>query len=320
MGVRDFREALDSAIGVSEFVLALNLDIRGFTNWSLGVDSAQTALYVKKVYGKLIDRYFLEAAMVKPTGDGLFVIEAFAEKDLESYVKRSVKNSLEIVETFGSLCDDEPMINFPVPQNIGIGLSRGSACRLSSGDVTLDYSGRVLNLAARLMDLARPRGLVFDEGLGVDLLDKDVIDGFSQDDVYLKGASPREAVAIYYRPEQIEIPEANRHPIGEKRWEQAKLEMTRKQLEEVSSNWRFDLDPQPIDNHEAECQVIHEAVTKGGRKSTSRETHSSFPVKIAEVAGLKVARVNVNQAAKDRAAAGVGPSWPIKIVVSYRSM
>lgn len=318
--VSDFRKNLDSAVGVSEFVLALNLDIRGFTNWSLEVDSAQTALYVKKVYAKLIDRYFLDAAMVKPTGDGLFVVESFDEEHLESNVQRSVQNSLEIIETFGSLCDDEPMINFPVPQDVGIGLSRGSACRLSSGDLTLDYSGRVLNLAARLMDLARPRGLVFDVGLGIDLLPDDLMATFSTDNVYLKGASPTEPVAVYYRPDEIEIPEVNKHPIGETRWEQTKVELTPKDMEEGSPNWRFELDPQPIGNHEAQCQVSHDSVTKGGRKSKSRTTYTTFPVTIGEVAGEKVARVHVKKLAADLKEKGVGPSWPVKIVVSYRSM
>jgi hypothetical protein len=318
--VRNFREDLDSAIGVSEFVLALNLDIRGFTNWSLEVDSAQTALYVKKVYAKLIDRYFADAAMVKPTGDGLFVVESFDEEHLESNVQRSVLNSLEIVETFGSLCDDEPMINFPVPQDVGIGLSRGSACRLLSGDLTLDYSGRVLNLAARLMGLARPRGLVFDEGLGVDLLPTDLLATFSKDNVYLRGASPTDPIAIYYRPQEIEISEINKHPIGETRWEQTKVELTPKDMEEVAQNWRFELDPQPIENHEAQCQVSHSAVTKGGRKSASRTTYVTVPVAMGNVAGKKVARVNINKLAADLKQNGVGPSWPVQIIVSYRSM
>jgi hypothetical protein len=51
---RDFRALLDEARGISEFVFAVNVDIRGFSDWSLTVDSAQTAIFVKKIYAKLI--------------------------------------------------------------------------------------------------------------------------------------------------------------------------------------------------------------------------------------------------------------------------
>ena len=50
------------------------------------------------------------------------------------------------------------MITFELPPDIGIGVARGSATRISTQDGILDYSGRPLNLAARLVNFARPRG------------------------------------------------------------------------------------------------------------------------------------------------------------------
>lgn len=316
----NFRQELDAAVGVSEFVIALNLDIRGFTDWSLSVDSAQTALYVKKIYAKLIDCYFGGASMVKPTGDGLFVVKSFAEKDLQETVVTAVENSIEIVDSFGSLCDDEPMINFDVPKAVGIGLSRGSACRLASGDDTLDYSGRVLNLASRLMDLARPRGLVFDKGLGIELIPEDLIKDFSQHDVYIRGASPIDPITIFCSPDGIEIPEGNLHPIGETRWEEVSTTQTQKELAAGAPNWRFDFDPQPIDAHEVKCEVNHASITPGKRKSKGKVTYIQFPVTMHTQAGKKHAKVNIHKLAKETADKGVGPTWPVTITVFYRSM
>ena len=54
-----------------------------------------------------------------------------------------------------------------------IGISRGTVCRLVSKGKTLDYSGRVVNLASRLMDDARPSGVVFDASVGIDLLSEE---------------------------------------------------------------------------------------------------------------------------------------------------
>lgn len=100
---RDFRDLLDEAMGVSEFVFAMNLDIRGFSDWSLTVDSAQTAIFLKKIYSKLIDRYFDDAAFIKPTGDGLLVVVNFEEDALASVATRLVRIAIEIVENFGDL-------------------------------------------------------------------------------------------------------------------------------------------------------------------------------------------------------------------------
>ena len=66
-----------------------------------------------------------------------------------------------LVEAFGQITANDFMINFPVPQRLGVGVARGTATRLASGGQVLDYTGRCLNLAARLMDKARPYGVVF---------------------------------------------------------------------------------------------------------------------------------------------------------------
>lgn len=163
---RRFRQLLPNARGVSEFVIAAFLDIRSFSRFSMEVESPETAEYVKRVYIAALDNYFPNATFFKPTGDGLMIIIPFTEPSLREVANDAVAQSLRLVNDFSALVAGDPMINFDTPQRAGVGLSRGAACRLISGRQTLDYSGRVLNTAARLTNLARPAGVVFDASFG----------------------------------------------------------------------------------------------------------------------------------------------------------
>jgi len=316
---RAFREKLDSAKGVSEFVIALNIDIRGFSDWSLEVDSAQTALYIKKLYAKLIDKYFAEAAFVKPTGDGLLVVLNFEEEQVADAVAEVVRNSIEIVRTFGSLCDNEPAINFDVPKDVGIGISRGAASRLTSDDLTLDYSGRVLNLASRLMDIARPKGVVFDSQLGVQLLPKELKSKFKARKIYLKGVAPRTPLDIRCWPKSIQPPPVNLSPIGEPRWEHVEYPMTVSDLDEEDAIFALDLPSHPPDPATLTCEVSHDAVTPKGARSAAFLTQLDVPVKYIDAAGNAQASLDQSELAQRLKEGGVGAKWPVLIKVSYRT-
>jgi class 3 adenylate cyclase len=167
---REFKELLKDATGMSEYVIAVNLDIRGFSSFSKKVESPDVAVFIKKVYLKLLDGYFPNASFFKPTGDGLLLTIPYNESNLQANVRQTIDSSLEITKTFCTFCENDPMITFETPKKIGIGLSRGTACCLISQDKIMDYSGRVLNLASRLMDVARPSGIVFDAVFGEGLL------------------------------------------------------------------------------------------------------------------------------------------------------
>lgn len=315
---RLFRKALDDATGISEFVIVQNVDIRGFSDWSLEVDSAQTALYIKKVYAKLIDRFFSHASFIKPTGDGLLVVEAFEENDLAEVASRTVKDAIEIVENFASLCSDEDMINFSVPSKVGIGLSRGTASRLSSKTRTLDYSGRVLNLASRLMDLARPRGVVIDGGYGLNLLPEELATLFHQDSAYLKGIAPMQPLPVYCWPDDIEIPPWHKRPLGEERWEHKELTYTLREIQTMSfRRHRVDLDPAPLQETAIEGEVAFPALTPAGNKSTGI---TYLPIEMSRNAtgGAHFAVFDLDDLADRLAANGVKPSWRVTIKVSYQ--
>lgn len=317
--IDDLGQRLARARGYSEFVIALNLDIREFSNWSLSVDSAQTALFVKKIYGRLIDRFFADAAFVKPTGDGLFVIIDFDEDSLGTVVQKTVKDSMAIVKEFGSLCADDPIVNFDVPQNVGIGIARGAASRLAADDTTLDYSGRTLNLASRLMDIARPKGVVFDGQLGASLLDKPTRSKFKEQDVYLKGVSPRTAVKTMCWPDEIEIEPVNQFPIGDPQWKHVEETNTLRTLSRLEGDDYFVfLREHPSDVSTLMCNVLHDSVTPGGRRSKEFNSHFEYPVEYIDDAGEPRAKLDIKALVARLRDDGVGPTWPVTLKISYR--
>jgi len=84
---RIIRKLLDDAAGISEFIIAVNLDIRGFSTFSQRVESPDAAMFIKRVYIKLIDEYFADLSFFKPTGDGLLLIIPYNERNLQEVVR-----------------------------------------------------------------------------------------------------------------------------------------------------------------------------------------------------------------------------------------
>ena len=88
------------------------------------------------------------------------------------------------------------MINFETPQHIGFAVSRGTACRIDSDNGVIDYSGHLLNLTARLLEIAQPNGVVIDSAFGLHLLPEGLATG-SQTTLYSFGASPRKSLTEF---------------------------------------------------------------------------------------------------------------------------
>ena len=213
-----FRKALDDAEGVSQFVIVVIIDIRGFSAFSQTRESPDTAMFIKKVYMKLIDSYFNFASFYKSTGDGLLLTIPFNESNLKEMAQKTVASCIACHTEFGNICNNDPMIYFKVPDKIGIGIARGTACCLVSGETIIDYSGRLLNLTSRLTDLARSSGIVIDQSLGINLLDKNTRNNFKGQDVYLDGIAEEEPIRVYFTKEFTTIPKRNTEPIASKRW------------------------------------------------------------------------------------------------------
>ena len=248
---KEFLRLLKKATGRSEHVIAVNLDIRGFTSFCQSVAPLDIATYIKKVYLKIINGYFKNAKYYKPTGDGLILIIPFTEETLKEVTNSTINSCLDLLQRFSSLCKDEPMVNYPTPLEIGIGLTRGSACCLTSEDDSedkiLDYSGRILNLASRLMDIARPSGIVFDDSFGISLLSEETKELFAEETGYVRGVAEENPLRIYYTKKHTLLPSSFKQPLKEPKWNIDTFNFSFGKLKRLSRKLRVLLSKKPLD-------------------------------------------------------------------------
>lgn len=317
---RQFHKLLAEASGRSEFVLAVNLDVRGFSDWSRRVESSQTTLYLAKIYRKLIDVYFPNDWFFKPTGDGLLLVRAFVEAELAELVKDTVNNCFAIVDNFGELCHDDPMINYGVPDNVGIGLAQGAASRLvaygpDGEELTLDYSGRVLNLSSKLMELARPRGVVIDSGFGAGLLPKEAVDRLDAKTGYIRGVSPDDELRVLFDPAMTQIvPSFERRP-DEPVWGNVNETWKLREMERYQMARTFSLASKLNDPSAYRCIAIYRTPSDRKRKEFTRVhiTDSDY----LEEAGHSSIKVDIPSVAKLLRAKGVKGTWDVTISIDY---
>jgi len=243
---KKFKELLETASGRSEHVIVVNLDIRGFSSFCNYADSLNTAIYISRVYKKILTDYFKDTTFHKPTGDGLIIIISYNSKNLKEKSNEIIETCLKLEKDFSTLVSDDPMINFSTPKHIGIGISRGSACCIESEDNILDYSGRVLNLASRLMDMARPSGLVIDESFQLDLLNKDTKELFVNEEVYVRGLSTTDPIVVHCT-ESTFIPEVYKKPPNESEWKTDEYPINYLELKNYAAQLMFSLKPKPLD-------------------------------------------------------------------------
>jgi class 3 adenylate cyclase len=255
---REFRRLINEASGKLEHILAIIVDIRGFSSFSQKNESYDVAEYLKEMYVKMIDNYFSEASFFKPLGDGLLIVFTCPPKGLEGFLQEHVKRCLSLTENFKTLCCDNPRINFEAPNNIGIGLSRGSACKLSAKNKTLDYFGRVINLAARLNDMARPSGIVFDSNLGFSLLGEDIKKRFTKDSVYIRGISESQPICVYFTKELTIINPLFKKPLNEPKWKTSAINYKYSELKNnKAKTLSLELTEEPLDIEQTTLRIIY---------------------------------------------------------------
>ncbi|MDD2666529.1 MAG: adenylate/guanylate cyclase domain-containing protein [Methanocellales archaeon] len=240
---RQFREYLDTAEGHSEFIIVVFVDIRGFSAFSKRHESPDTAMYIKRVYKRLIDDYFNTASFYKSTGDGLLITIPYKETTLKEVASDTIKSCLRCYEEFAHICADDPMINFDVPSRIGIGISRGTACCLKSNDRILDYTGHILNMASRLTGLARPAGIVIDGDFKIeDLFDVEDQELFEKREAFLRSISEESPKTVYVMKDVVDIPPEYLQPLRRDKWDSIEQEKTIKQWKKYSPRYFITLE------------------------------------------------------------------------------
>lgn len=263
---RIFRKALDDATGVAQSVIAVIIDIRDFSGFSQRCDSVDVAIFIKRVYIRLIDDYFPFASFYKSTGDGLILIVPIGKKNLPELSQEVIASCIKCHAEFGNICSEDIMITFKVPDKIGIGIARGTTCCLVSEETMIDYSGRLLNLTSRLTDLARPSGIVIDGGFNIGLLSKEQRAIFKEENVYLKGIHEDKPIKIYFTPKFTSIPEYNRQPIAAKRRRQDKTTIPYNdifKMRSLTTQCKYPLESEPASPDDITVRVEHAAVYKG---------------------------------------------------------
>lgn len=309
---RQFRELLEDARGKSEFIVAINLDIRSFSPFSKQEESTNVAMFIKCVYKKLIDEYFKNASFYKATGDGLLVTIPYSEKTLKTVVIQSTIICIKVMFDFSSFCEKDSMINFNVPEYIGIGLCRGPACRLSSGEITLDYSGSLINKASRLMDFARPSGIVLDGGFGFELLPEGIQEYFEKEEVYVRGIAERTPIGIYYTKDYTKISSESKKPLVGPHWMEVKSKFSLKQIEDLSPQFIVQLPSKPSNQYEIIVKVNHPCV-----KDESFPTTHNFAGKYEEVGGSPQLILDFEAISKRLSSEGLKQTSEAELIIIY---
>ena len=256
--------ALPKAEGRSEFVIVVVADVRGFSEFSRRHESPDIAMYIKRLYQQLMIKYFFAANFVKPTGDGLLMTFPYSETTLHEVAKLVIESCVQCLSEFSSICRDDPMINFEVPEAIGFGIARGTACCLYSGQQILDYSGHLLNLASRLMDLARPSGIVIDGNFLKEVLPDSHRNSFKKQNVYLRSLAEDTPITVLYLTDYVRIPDSALNPMRGDNWRTITRTETFAKTSRESGRIRMSLEALPISDAKVKVNIWYRP-KKGGR-------------------------------------------------------
>jgi class 3 adenylate cyclase len=272
--IRSFKDKLTKALGRSEFVITVNADIRGFSAFSRINESPNIAVFIKRFYLQMIETYFPSANFIKPTGDGLLMTFAYDENNLQEVANIVLTGCLRCLQDFPSICSDDPMINFEVPQLIGFGVARGTACCLYSGKEILDYSGHLLNLCSRLMELARPSGIVIDGDFLKTVLPEELRESFIEEAVYLRGIAEDQTKKVLYLKDYVEISELYLKPPFNEEWISSEQEIKVSELKHASEHLGVLLKSEPKSNEKITVNLV--TPMKGRRQGYNRSTIDNF--------------------------------------------
>jgi class 3 adenylate cyclase len=314
---KELLKLLHDAEGESRRVVVVFLDIRGFSSFAKIAESTDTAEFLKTIYIKILDDFFPDAEFFKPTGDGLLILLTYERENLTEVVQSAVGRSISIVEKFEEFCAGDEMINFDVPAKIGVGLARGSATRLAADGKALDYSGRPLNLASRLMDLARPFGVVFDTRFGFPLLDKETQALFRKDSAYVKGLAESKPMEVFCLQGYVEIPEHNKRPLdGFVRFSQPEEKLTFKALED-RGNFRHHLSQEPARTDNIELHLWYPKILSDGTKHETFRHVTTLPATFGTAAGKSFAVVDYGSKVAELKNRGIKGNWQVSTVLEY---
>jgi class 3 adenylate cyclase len=140
------------------------VDIRGFSQWSREIDSHESTLSLIEKFQSIIKNNF-KSYYDKPLGDGTMLV-----KEFPNYTETAIRNEIDKICKLAIKCENEfhrltkdiaREYGNPTSMDLGWGITRGMVIKQIKDGKT-DYLGHNVNKAARLCDLARPKGIVID--------------------------------------------------------------------------------------------------------------------------------------------------------------
>ncbi len=175
----------------------------------------------------------------------MLIVFRHDEKNLPQVSELVFSQCFKALKDFHRMFTDIPILNYPPPEAIGFGVARGSASYLLVGEEILDYSGKLLNLAARLNELARPLGIVVDGNYQYEVIPKKFRKKFKNKSVYLRGIAEEVPISIFFS-EQVSIHTSALNPIKEHEWKFAFKEKTVAELNVMDGQYEVQLPNPPL--------------------------------------------------------------------------
>jgi hypothetical protein len=197
-------------------------------------------MFIKRFYLRLLNDYFTTTSFTKPTGDGLLMTFKYSETTLHEVVQLVLSTCFKALADFPDMFKKDPMINFTTPVNLGFGIARGTACCLFSNKHIIDYSGQLLNLAARLNDLARPRGIVLDGAFQSQVIPEALRTSFVQRRAYIRSIAEETSREILCSKD-VTLPTYSQAPLNSHEWIIERKEMTVTELKALSGRYALKL-------------------------------------------------------------------------------
>ena len=188
---------IEVAKGSMENVIALFYDIRGFSRFCSNENPLVVNKLIKDFYLYLLGTHYEKACYLKLVGDGLLFIFKHTISNKVSLPNTIIRASYKIIKEFPKRCEKNKLTNEELPTEIGVGISPGMAIRLFCGTKTLDYIGDCVNVAARLNNLARPKGIVIDSRINDKMIPTNLISHFKKHKIYVPGISEDKGQIIY---------------------------------------------------------------------------------------------------------------------------
>jgi hypothetical protein len=257
---------LSNSTGKTDYIISMIIDIREFSSYFKKTPSIHVATYIKKIYLEIM-KYFPDVTFSKPLGDGILVIISFDETNQVKKINDTVNSCIELVNNFEGFCQDDLMINFDVPKRIGIGIDMGEATCFQCEDKIIEYSGTVLNLSSRLMDMARPGGIVisgyFGRGVNVDILKEH----FRYEQVYVRGIHDLEPIDIHYQKDNVIIEERYKKLINQPEWQIIEDELTVREILALDANLQWTIPKKPHDKNEISLTIMGQAYEAGEKQN-----------------------------------------------------